>query len=154
LNALAAEDVFIVTGSGNANGAPVDGYPALYRDPSSSVQVPDLLVVGAVDNTGLVWLKSQPAAGNVYVGSYVEVYAPGVDISCANSAGGSKLAFGTSLGEIPSLLLIAIIKIYLQSDCNCCRASCILKRPSRLWVLYRCFFEGRNNRPSMGKTFV
>lgn len=144
--------MFIVTGAGNEPNI-INGYPALYRSPTSDVQVPDLLVVGAVDSTGLVWWRTQQPEEGVYTGSYVEVYAPGSQVSCATSVGGIKpTGEGTSIGEILSPFLIAIINVYRQSECNCGRASCILKRSSTRCTLYRCFIEGRDNSPSMGKT--
>jgi hypothetical protein len=84
--------VFITCGAGNTAG-PVYGYPALFRSPSSTVQIDEILVVGAVNNYGEQWTRSA-------FGDFVEIFAPGVDVSCANAEGGMDVGgrFGTSIG--------------------------------------------------------
>lgn len=92
-------NVFLVTGAGNKPAlTPIDGYPALYRSPDQGANyIPDLLVVGAVDQYGCVTQGNQLAY-------YVEAYAPGYAVACANSLGGIKpLADGTSICKTRSL---------------------------------------------------
>lgn len=66
---LIARGVPVITGSGNSPGL-VNGYPALFRDPTTNPHIPELLVVGGVDIRGLWWPSSRRA-------DYVTVYAPG-----------------------------------------------------------------------------
>lgn len=49
-------------------GQPIDSHPALLKK-----SVPAMNVVGAVDNDGRIWPKSNTA-------KYVNIYAPGVDL--------------------------------------------------------------------------
>lgn len=91
-----------MTGSGNS-GLPVNGYPAKFRDVGNNPNIPELIVVGAVDVNGERSSKSNFA-------NYVTVYAPGKSlgepggggaISCASSVGTiSTLRAGTSLCKL------------------------------------------------------
>ena len=72
----------------NEPGGPaaVSAYPALL-----AAEWPDIIVVGAVSTDGQEWYHSQQ-------GSLVAVWAPGVDVECANNVGrGIQFREGTSI---------------------------------------------------------
>jgi hypothetical protein len=55
-----SEGVSIVTGSGSFRRQPINGCPALYAEPQRTdlPLIPELIVVGAVDNLGFRWSNS------------------------------------------------------------------------------------------------
>ncbi len=60
----------------------ITGYPAVW----GKGEVTELLVVGATDNSGAPWYKSSRDLSGI-----PSVYAPGVDISCADALNGVLL---------------------------------------------------------------
>ena len=103
---LIALGVPVITGSGNGGGV-VNGYPALFRDPTVTPNIPEILVVGSVDVLGTLSTNSKSA-------DYVTVYAPGRSrgipfgpeaISCASSVGTiASPKDGTSICKLSSAL--------------------------------------------------
>ena len=74
--------------------------PALFGDSSvASTYVSDMIVVGAVDNTGAAYVRSARA-------DFVKLYAPGVDTEIPYRIGGTGAESttrrsGTSGGQYP-----------------------------------------------------
>jgi hypothetical protein len=96
---LIAQNVVVVTGSGNSGGA-VDGYPALFASPNAVPYIPDLIVAGGI-NPVTRWLYS-----NGQRGDFIDIYAPAQQVVCARAdnvdyygpSAGLKVSQGTSLG--------------------------------------------------------
>ncbi len=80
--------VLPVTGSGNGGLNTITGFPASY----AKKDIPELVVAGAVDNTGEPW------AGNNKDTDLPFIYAPGNQVHCASAFKGEevKLSRGTS----------------------------------------------------------
>lgn len=75
--------IVIVTGSGNNGASDIDGWPANLGAPSPRdglERVPGLLVVGALNQRGEVWLKTN----SDFPRGLPHVYAPGAGVRCAN----------------------------------------------------------------------
>ncbi|KAI2620878.1 peptidase S8/S53 domain-containing protein [Hypomontagnella submonticulosa] len=92
LRLLGSKGVTVVTGSGNDGRAYIDGFPADFGDPNSGINyIPELMVVGGTSADG-----TQPYSKSNYdvAKGLPHVYAPAVDIQCANS--GARVA-----GQIP-----------------------------------------------------
>ena len=81
-------DVPVVVPSGNDGNKDVDRVPALWATPEFGSM--PLLVVGAVDNQGIKSSFSQRLQND---GS---LWAPGVDVQCANGVSGDSARSGTS----------------------------------------------------------
>ncbi len=93
LQELVAQGVSIITGAGNEGRDRLDGWPALWAEPyrNGPPDIPELLVIGAVDANGILAVKSQ-------IGQSVGLYAPGErGTSCAALGGGIKTSAGTSI---------------------------------------------------------
>ncbi|KAH8705522.1 hypothetical protein BGW36DRAFT_422075 [Talaromyces proteolyticus] len=92
-------DVPVVMASGNNAEEPgrqtVDSYPQLFAK-----DIPSIILVGAVDNTGATGGFSQG-------GDLVSVWAPGVGVNCALNTGGSQKRTGTSYSSPQVAGLIA-----------------------------------------------
>lgn len=84
LGQFVTENIFISTGAGNRVGY-IDGYPALFRSTQSTVRIPNLLVVGNVQNDGMLTLHQSLQPPGYLI---TETFAPGVNVGCANLAGG------------------------------------------------------------------
>ena len=93
LQEFVSQGVSIITGAGNSGKDPLDGWPALWAEPlrSGPPDIPELLVVGAVNNSGFTSINSQS-------GQSVRIYAPGAPGTwCAALGGGTKQSSGTSI---------------------------------------------------------
>ncbi|RDW89657.1 hypothetical protein BP6252_01689 [Coleophoma cylindrospora] len=88
LNKLSAAGILSVASAGN-DGSLVFKYPAAFKAPTDLNYVPDLLVVGAVDNTGVLAAFSDD-------NTFVELFAPGVGVTAPLSPSGTFTADGTS----------------------------------------------------------
>ncbi|KAH8658315.1 glycosyl hydrolase family 71-domain-containing protein [Xylariales sp. PMI_506] len=88
LRTLDGLGLLLVCSTGN-EGVPIYKTPAVFADPSSPDYIPNLLLVGSVDNNGAATYFSNTA-------SYVTLFAPGVDVTVPSS-GGTTTISGTSV---------------------------------------------------------
>ncbi|KAH7407387.1 glycosyl hydrolase family 71-domain-containing protein [Cadophora sp. MPI-SDFR-AT-0126] len=111
LQQMVANNIFIVTGAGNIVGSrptetAVDGYPALYRDPSHTPYIPQLVVAGGVDlDYGARWTGTKQA-------DFINAWAPGDDVQCSDvfeNGSGIKTGKGTSLASAQVAALAAYL---------------------------------------------
>ncbi|KAI9759243.1 MAG: hypothetical protein M4579_002452, partial [Chaenotheca gracillima] len=80
---------------------PVDGHPALFGETA----IPEMMVIGAVNNDGTLALKSQTA-------SWVTVHAPGVKVECAWQPGPDLEPTKEATGTSPATATVAGLVAY------------------------------------------
>jgi hypothetical protein len=91
----------------------VRGFPAAFAraDTPAAGQVQDMLVVGAVDSTGLRY----PLGDTDVAALLPSVYAPGMNVHCANAyTGGTRLTTGTSVGTFSSSIFCARLTLHMR----------------------------------------
>ncbi|KAK7408694.1 hypothetical protein QQX98_009108 [Neonectria punicea] len=114
LRLLASKGVSLMTGSGNNGANSIDGFPAEFGDPNAGLNyIPEMIVVGGVDAQGLTMYSGTNRDASK---GLPHVYAPGVDIQCADfdpTFGTYRSTSGTSPGKFIATVAVAGMAAYL-----------------------------------------
>ncbi|KAL6713987.1 hypothetical protein ACLMJK_008481 [Lecanora helva] len=102
LESVIEADAIVVTSAGNT-GSTISTYPSRLAS-----EIEDLVVVGAVDNDGTFWQRSNtaPAGGR----DYVTYYAPGVNIKSIGPTNNVDTNSGTSQAAVQVTAMFAYLR--------------------------------------------
>ncbi|KAJ5155787.1 hypothetical protein N7492_008590 [Penicillium capsulatum] len=103
LDSLSDDGMVLNTSSGN-EGIAIDSHPALLKQ-----KIPAMNVVGAVDNDGKIWSRSNTA-------KYVNLYVPGVDLRLVGKDGNDNNAGRGHSGTSYSCAGASAIAAYLYRE--------------------------------------